>query len=354
MLGSLSGDHTSVYRTIHYTEQYIVRHAPIALMGTADVGFRHISVPEVFAPRIRAISKSLALHAAHAQVAGRPFHHGKCASLAARPSIGEAAYVEAIKVHKARDRATHRWADVSEDGLPEDVPEVTSASSSFPQTSCCDVVTDVLAVGSSALPPLVAGACFEGILDLIAKQSVILDGLTSRLLEVESIALKGGSPVDVSVIPPLLVVSDAKTMTKKEQKRQNKREKEIRENREFDSLIFEHSCWYDEVDANPGELEMPLASPSADVSIELDGACDDDFEGFCDIFGGLEVVADAGKVVRFSSEIEVREFVPPTSRCFWRREACIMLEEFAEDCRRRAARHKEEITRTDMLLAAVT
>ncbi len=66
-------------------------------------------MPELIAGRVKSVATSLALHAHHSQMVGRPFHLAKQAVVAAEPLIGHVAKVSAIKVHLARDRAVHDW-----------------------------------------------------------------------------------------------------------------------------------------------------------------------------------------------------------------------------------------------------
>ena len=63
------------------------------------------------ADRARAVSRSLAVHADHCKIAGRPMHSAIAAAAAARPTIGKALFEEARVIHKARNRAAHAWAD---------------------------------------------------------------------------------------------------------------------------------------------------------------------------------------------------------------------------------------------------
>ena len=63
------------------------------------------------ADRARAVSRSLAVHADHCKIPGRPMHSAIAAAAGARPTIGKALFEEARVIHKARNRAAHAWAD---------------------------------------------------------------------------------------------------------------------------------------------------------------------------------------------------------------------------------------------------
>ena len=74
-------------------------------------GHRFVAARADIADRARAVSRSLAVHADHCKIAGRPMHSAIAAATAARPTIGKALFEEARDIHKARNRAAHAWAD---------------------------------------------------------------------------------------------------------------------------------------------------------------------------------------------------------------------------------------------------
>ena len=71
-----------------------------------------MEVPEQLADKVRTISKSLKVHETHNQVSGHAHHFARQAAFAA--SSGDAELQGALQVHRAANRAKHRWADINE------------------------------------------------------------------------------------------------------------------------------------------------------------------------------------------------------------------------------------------------